>query len=250
MTARSTVYIAGPMRGYPGLNFDAFYEAETWLAAHGYHVHNPARNDEESGFDPDKDTPQPIAHYMAQDLPLVCASQVVVALPGWVESEGARMEIGLAVDLSTPVCMIDRANDALVNIDAETELRGREDPVRVDCGGEVRIVDPDTGGEKGQKLARFDLIPTRPLWKVAEHYGTGAKKYKDRNWEKGYKWSLSYGALQRHATAFWSGETIDPETGSHHMAAVVFHALALMEYGETNQDKDDRPKRTEAIEND
>ena len=44
----------------------------------------------------------------------------------------------------------------------------------------------------------------------------------------------------RHATQFWSGEDIDEETGSHHMAAVAFHALALLEYAESHPDFDDR----------
>lgn len=106
---------------------------------------------------------------------------------------------------------------------------------------EERVVNADTGGEKGSKLERFDLIPTAPLAEVARHYGRGASKYEDRNWERGYKWSLSYAALQRHANAFWGGETFDPETGSHHLAAVVFHALAMMEWGRTHPELDDRP---------
>jgi hypothetical protein len=42
---------------------------------------------------------------------------------------------------------------------------------------ETRVVDPNTGGEKGSKLAMFSLIPSEFLWALAEHYGTGAKKY-------------------------------------------------------------------------
>lgn len=98
-----------------------------------------------------------------------------------------------------------------------------------------------TGGEKGVKLARFDLIPAGPLWEVAEHYGRGAEKYADRNWERGYEWSKSFQSLQRHAWSFWNGETHDPETGSPHMAAVVFHALALLEFQQTHPEFDDRP---------
>lgn len=105
---------------------------------------------------------------------------------------------------------------------------------------EVRVVDPSTGGEKGQKLARFDLIPAGPLWEVARHYGVGARKYEDRNWERGYRWSLSFGAMMRHAWLFWRGEDRDPETGTHHMAAVVFHALALIEFTTTHPQLDDR----------
>jgi hypothetical protein len=108
--------------------------------------------------------------------------------------------------------------------------------------GEVRHKDPDTGAEKGAKLARFDLIPVRPLWALAEHYGRGALKYADRNWERGYSWSFSFAALMRHAWAFWRGEDTDPETGSPHMAAVAWHAFVLMEYARTHPEKDDRPK--------
>lgn len=105
---------------------------------------------------------------------------------------------------------------------------------------EVRVVDKDTGGEKGSKLARYDLIPVDPLRQLAEHYGKGAQKYDVRNWERGYAWGLSYAALQRHANAFWSGEDIDPDSRSNHMIAVAWHALALVEFCRTHVEKDDR----------
>jgi len=70
----------------------------------------------------------------------------------------------------------------------------------------------------------------------------------DRNWERGYAWSKSFGALMRHAWAFWRGEDIDEETGSHHLAAVVFHAFALMEYSQTHPEKDDRPSAEPSID--
>ncbi len=107
--------------------------------------------------------------------------------------------------------------------------------------GRKIMVDPETGGRKEQREARFDLLPAGPMWDVAQHYGLGASKYEDRNWERGYSWSLSFAALQRHAWAFWSGEDADGETGTSHLAAVVFHALALMEFGETHRAGDDRP---------
>jgi hypothetical protein len=108
--------------------------------------------------------------------------------------------------------------------------------------GEVTYVDPTTGGRKGTKPERYDLLPVHPLALVARHYGIGAGKYGDRNWEKGYPWSLSYAALQRHLNAFWSGEDFDQETQSPHLAAVVFHALALLEYSRTHPEMDDRQK--------
>lgn len=105
--------------------------------------------------------------------------------------------------------------------------------------GEVRSVS-STGGQKGVKRARFDLIPAEALAIVAEHYGRGAEKYEVHNWRKGFEWSKSYAAMQRHLHAFWSGEDIDPETGSPHLAAVVFHALTLLTFMQEQQQFDDR----------
>lgn len=101
--------------------------------------------------------------------------------------------------------------------------------------------DPNTGGRKEKKTARYDLIPTGPLWKVAEMYGIGASKYDERNWEKSYPMSLSYASMQRHANQFWSGEDNDQETGIPHLASVVFHAMAMMEFLEKHPEQDDRP---------
>ena len=113
--------------------------------------------------------------------------------------------------------------------------------------GEVRVTS-STGGSKGKKLAQFSLLPPGPLRRVAEHYGKGGLKYGDpRNWEKGYEWSLSYDALLRHLLAWWSGEDYDPESPdgrSEHLAAVVFHALALMEWRDTHPEFDNRPNST------
>lgn len=107
-------------------------------------------------------------------------------------------------------------------------------------GEEVRITNPLTGGQKGSKLERFDLIPIDPLTELARHYGKGAAKYDANQWRKGYNWSLSYAALQRHLTAFWNGEDYDEETGSPHMVAVAWHAFALLEFMNSCPELDDR----------
>ncbi len=99
-----------------------------------------------------------------------------------------------------------------------------------------------TGGKKATKLARFDLIPAEPLIALAEHYGKGAQKYDANNWRKGYEWSSSFSAMMRHAWLFWNGEDIDPETGSHHLTAVAWHAFAMQEWTKTHPEMDDRSK--------
>lgn len=112
---------------------------------------------------------------------------------------------------------------------------------------ETRVVDPDTGGEKGSKLARMDLIPVKPLTELAEHFGKGCKKYSPRNWERGYDWSLSYAAAMRHLTQFWGGEDLDAETQSKHVIAAAWHCLALAEFMETMRSKDDRPTTQQSL---
>lgn len=113
-------------------------------------------------------------------------------------------------------------------------------------GSEVRSVS-STGGEKGVKDARFDLIPIGALTSLANHYGAGAKKYADNQWRKGYEWSKSYAALQRHATQFWNGEDFDAETGSNHMAAVAWHAFTLLTFFEDYPQFDDRFRKERTV---
>lgn len=88
---------------------------------------------------------------------------------------------------------------------------------------------------------RFDLIPADGLRALARHYTRGAEKYADRNWERGMDWSKCFASLERHVWAWMGGEDFDPETGSHHMIAVAWNALALAVYSFRKIGNDDRP---------
>lgn len=85
---------------------------------------------------------------------------------------------------------------------------------------------------------RYDLIPPDALAEVALAYTVGCK-YGARNWEQGMRWGRMYRALLSHANAFWGGESRDHE-GHHHLAAVVFCAMALMSYERRGIGEDDR----------
>lgn len=111
------------------------------------------------------------------------------------------------------------------------------DPVKA---GEVRVTDPSTGGQKGSKPEEFACIPPWPLCEVARVYGFGMKKYDRNNWRRGYAWSLSTSAMNRHLWKFMSGESIDPESGFHHLAHVVFHCFSLMDFERLGRGTDDR----------
>lgn len=233
------VYIAGPMRGIRHYNFPEFDRARDVLIAHGHTVVSPADLDREVGFDalalphetdwsawPEGEFDRSAC--IQRDVAAVLSCDAIHVLHGWQQSEGARAEVALAKWAG--LLEVDQLGN-VIKADASAP-----------AAGEVRVVDPKTGGEKGSKLARFDLIPAGPLWELAEHNGKGARKYADRNWERGYKWSLSYAALQRHLNQFWGGEDIDQETGSKHLVSAAWHCLALAEFMRTHPELDDRPK--------
>lgn len=106
------LYLAGPMRGLPMFNFPAFHEAAGRLRGLGHDVYNPAEQDEQAGFDPARDEPKPLRHYMLHDLPAVLGSDAVAALPGWGTSQGARLEVHVARECGIPVLDADTLQPA------------------------------------------------------------------------------------------------------------------------------------------
>ena len=90
------------------------------------------------------------------------------------------------------------------------------------------------------KLERYSLIPPHSLAEVARVYGYGAQKYADDNWRKGYPWRLSLDALHRHVKEFEMQNSIDKESGLHHLAHAAFHLFTLMEFERLSLGTDDR----------
>jgi hypothetical protein len=99
----------------------------------------------------------------------------------------------------------------------------------------------DNGGLRfdGGKPA-YDLIPPEAMDELALLYTIGARKYSDRNWERGMSFSRCFGPLMRHAWKFWRGEERDPETGIHHMIHAAWNAFALYVYVVRHIGIDDR----------
>lgn len=106
---------------------------------------------------------------------------------------------------------------------------------------EVRVADPNTGGEKGSKIAVLGDIDPKALMEVAKVCGFGRKKYSRLNYLRGYDWSLSYDAMQRHLHLFWDREECDEESGLHHLAHAAWHCFALFAFSLRNLGTDDRP---------
>jgi len=108
-------------------------------------------------------------------------------------------------------------------------------------------VEKETQGVKhDQDKIRMDLVPWDVVVEIAKILTFGAKKYADRNWEKGFNWSRVYGALMRHLTLWFQGQDTDAETGRSHLAHAGCCLFFLLAFVLRGVGKDDRPKLTEA----
>ena len=106
---------------------------------------------------------------------------------------------------------------------------------------ETQTTGPLAGANKWDKgKPSWSLLPLDAMAEVVAVYDLGAAKYGRDNWAQGMDWHRVYDALQRHATAFWSGEDRCPVDGQHHLASVVWAALTLMAYQKRNLGNDDR----------
>jgi|SRR5665213_2072265 len=245
------VYVAGPMTGIPDFNFPAFDEGRDYVVGlEKYQVISPADVDREEKIDQlDLDihnVPENIFQLcMRRDLEIVANAHAIFLLKGWEKSRGANNELFVANTCGVEVWIAcydvngKLASHVVAPDQIDPPLLAGPPAISGTVVGETRMTDP-SGGQKGAKLARFDLLPWDVLGELAEHYGKGALKYEDRNWQKGYAWSLNIAALGRHLAAFLSGEDTDPETGSSHIIAVAWHCFALRWFQLHDKGTDDR----------
>jgi hypothetical protein len=256
-------YLAGKMRDVPYWNFPAFDEAAAILRAKGWTIHSPAEHDRElmaAGQGP-AETPadggafELLESCLEWDLARIAESSCVIVLPGWETSTGCHWEFTVAHALGKPVFQYPELEPVKIprTITHPVERLPETSHVQVKLPGwpseiygdesETTVVDPVTGGKKGQKVARMDLLPWDTLLDLSIHYGENSEKhggkYPDRNWEKGYAWSLSVGALGRHLAAWLSGEEFDEE-GHPHIRAIHWHAAALHAFTLRGIGTDDR----------
>ncbi|OQA09474.1 MAG: hypothetical protein BWY66_00573 [bacterium ADurb.Bin374] len=273
--SKKCVYIAGKMRGISLYNFPAFDKARDRLKGLGLTPLSPADMDRAEGFDPHEYAGELHVPFAQIDWNIVPRTfnleaaierdnaaiddpdtvAVYVITEGFADSEGATAEVERCMKAGKIILFdtmsderILRALGMPVTVDDHVAALTREVhaamgiPERFPEKEEIRYTDPATGGMKGEKLARFDLLPPDILWELAEHYGKGAKKYADRNMEKGYPWSKSFAACQRHLNQFWRGEDNDPEFGSLHLIAAAWHCFTMAWFLRHGAGTDDRPK--------
>jgi hypothetical protein len=74
-----------------------------------------------------------------------------------------------------------------------------------------------------ETYGRFDLIPPSSLKRLALIYAKGAKKYDDRNWEKGIPTGVCIDACLRHINRWREGSRVED-----HLAQAAFWLFAIM----------------------
>jgi hypothetical protein len=237
------------MRGVPHYNFPAFDAMAEEIRRAGLEPVNPAQLDREAGYNPLLAPPDfdwtsiplelPLDGIIDRDLAALRTCGSYICLDGWERSTGAKAEKAV-LDWQGAERLRMHCKEGPAGLPLFLKWHGTHTaPSTGD--GEVRVTDPNTGGQKGSKPQRFDLIPAEPLWELAEVYGRGAKKYSDDNWRKGYSWKLSFAALNRHLWKWWLGAERD-EDGNHHLAQVAWHAFTLFWFQKFKKGTDDRPR--------
>ena len=88
---------------------------------------------------------------------------------------------------------------------------------------------------------RFDLLPMCVLMRLARHYENGAKKYSDRNWEKGIPAHSFADSAFRHLVKY-----LDGYTDEDHLIAAIWNLCGLAWTEEKRPDMMDIPARKEA----
>ena len=107
-----------------------------------------------------------------------------------------------------------------------------------------------SGSKKSRFPARFDLISTIGLQRLAETYGEGSLKYAANSWLKGFKSSDLINHAQAHLNEWRRresnrGQPIDrrpadsEEQTDDHLAHAVWGLFCLMHFEETRPDLND-----------
>jgi hypothetical protein len=74
---------------------------------------------------------------------------------------------------------------------------------------------------------RYDLLPTRAIRRLAEHYENGAVKYGDNNWLKGMPLKRMMDSAIRHIF-----KALEGQTDEDHLTAAAWNILGVIELQE------------------
>lgn len=277
---RERVYLSGPMTGYPEFNRAAFEIQSAWLRGSGRYdeVVDPITEDLRVYGSWELAKAADWKEHLARDVALVPTCQVIALMEGWEKSNGARLELEVALGFNLEVQLVLTSPGpswapfslyTLTPREALARLREAQRAAELTDAVEVRVIQQgtlvseedyqlydatgrfvpydenplrhtfETGGIKDNRgKAPIDLLPSKPLVAIAKILEFGARKYKPHNWRHGLPWADTYSSLQRHLLYWNDGEDLDPETGESHLAHAGCQLLFLLEYVLTGQGRE------------
>lgn len=262
-----SIYIAGPMTGYPNYNFAAFDKARDKLNAEGWTVVSPADIDRENGFDalksddPEIVTKEFMKRAMRADLDALQRVDAIYMLDGWQDSKGAMAEYHVAKwrDIETifeSALFLDDAPQSKAIEVKSTDPKGEANVAKPafrdvdiygkeikDSSGYKPVINPtDPKGEAGSKKAPMWLLPPFALEETAWVHGLGSAKYGPWNWVKTKVCASTYiSAIMRHLMAWHKRQDNDDESGKSHLAHIAACVNILMDAQHKGCLDDDRP---------
>lgn len=90
---------------------------------------------------------------------------------------------------------------------------------------------------------RYDLISPFAMRRLARRCEEGAKKYGDRNWEKGQNLSAIIDSTQRHIDQIKMGDTSEDHPGAAFWGLMAFiHTQEMIDADVLPKELDDLPK--------
>jgi hypothetical protein len=103
-----------------------------------------------------------------------------------------------------------------------------------------KMEEMETGARRDcrEGKGRYDLIPPKPLKRLALVYEKGANKYGENNWKKGMKVSRVLDSALRHIFLYMEGDDVED-----HLAQAAWNIFAALEFDETELNDIETRKR-------
>ena len=111
-------------------------------------------------------------------------------------------------------------NETLVGKINFNKVQATSDTPRTFTSGSVR----DAREGKG----RFDLVSPIAMKRLAQHYENGAKKYQDRNWEKGQPVMSYLDSAERHLNTLKEMKLKGLPLDEDHLSAIMWNIGAII----------------------
>ena len=104
--------------------------------------------------------------------------------------------------------------------------------------GDRREFDSGAVRDMAEGKGRCDLLPACAVLRLARHFENGAKKYTDRNWEKGIPIHSFIDSAIRHLMKY-----LDGQDDEDHLCAAAWNCMCAMWTEEKKPELQDIPTR-------